>query len=475
MSLPDRKTQAVIATNRFGLGARDGEIRDAESDPRGWVREQLTGPAPTSLVGEADLWSSRDAHNEFFHLLTQRQQMDKPGAAPPQTAMNKAAMNKAAMSQGGPRPAAFSRDRYNAEILARTETATVTTRPMAERMVWFWSNHFTVSGYRTSVAPIAGAFEREAIRPHVFGRFEDMLLAVTFHPAMMLYLDQQKSIGPNSPRGQRNGQGLNENLGREVLELHTLGVDGGYTQKDVTTFAKALTGWTVGGSRRGEAGDGTALYLDAIHEPGDKTILGRTYADSGRDQAVEALRDFAAHPATARHVALKLARHFIADDPPDGAVAALAGTFRDTGGDLRALSDAVVGLDAAWGADQRKVKTSQEYIVSSLRGLEMAKPDRSVILSALLVLDQPPFSALSPIGWPDRADDLAGPDALYRRIKWAVKVGQLTGQRVGDPAQLARSMLGAAAGQRLADALGHAGSRTQAVALLLSSPEFQRR
>ena len=458
MSLPDRQTQAVIAANRFGLGAREGEIREAEGDPRGWVRQQLAGPAPTRLAGDGDLLSSRDSYSEFFRLLKQRQQMDKGAAAP---------------GKDGPRPAAFSRDRYNAEILARTRTAAATTRPAAERMVWFWSNHFTVSAYRTSVAPIAGAFEREAIRPHVFGRFEDMLLAATFHPAMMLYLDQHKSIGPNSPRGQRNGRGLNENLGREVLELHTLGVDGGYTQKDVTTFAKALTGWTVGDSHRSE--DGAAIYVDAIHEPGDKTILGRTYADGGREQAVQALRDVAAHPATARHMAVKLARHFVADDPPDGAVAALARTFRDTGGDLRALTEAVVDLDMAWGAEQRKVKTPQEYVVSSLRGLETARLDGPVILNALRVLGQRPFWAPSPAGWSDRADNLAGPDALYRRIEWAAQVGRLTGRRAENPARLARSMLGVLADRRLADALDHAGSPAQAIALLLSSPQFQRR
>ncbi len=463
MSLPDRKTQAAIAANRFGIGARDGEIAAAEGDPRGWLLAQLGGPPPTRMIGGERLRTGRESLAEYSRLFAERREM-KQAAAPDDEAMD-----------GQPRPAAFSRGIYKDEVAARVRTAIATSTPLAERMVWFWSNHFTVSGSRSAVLPVSGAFEREAIRPHVLGRFEDMLLAATFHPAMILYLDQQKSIGPNSPRGQRRGTGLNENLGREVLELHTLGVDGGYTQKDVTVFATALTGWTVGGLRGAAAADSETVYLDAVHEPGDKIILGKTYPDTGRGQAVEALRDFARHPATARHVAVKLARHFIADDPPDGAVDALARRFRDTGGDLKSLTQAVVELDTAWDPAPRKVKTPNEYVVSALRGLGMDDPERPMLTNAMLLLGQRPYWAPSPAGWPDKAGDWAGPDAVYRRIEWGAQMGRRVGARADDPAALAQSMLGTQAGPRLLDMLAGAESPAQAVALLLASPDFQRR
>ena len=476
MSLPDTKTQAAIAANRFGLGARDGEIREAAGDPRGWLLAQLRGPPPTKLADAARLETSRDSLTEYARLFAERRAL-KQAAAKPNADMRDATDVEGGemMDDGALRPAAFSRGVYKEEVSARVRTAVVSARPLAERMVWFWSNHFTVSGGRSAVLPVAGAFEREAIRPNVLGRFEDMLLDATFHPAMMVYLDQQKSIGPNSPRGRRRGVGLNENLGREVLELHTLGVDGGYTQKDVTTFAAALTGWTVGGFRSGQAIAGATSYEAAIHEPGAKTILAKTYPDTGREQAADALRDFARHPATARHVAFKLARHFVADDPPAETVAVLTRTFRDTGGDLRALTEAVVALDAAWDVAQRKVKTPNEYVVSALRGFGLDNPGGQVIVNSMLLLGQRPYWAPSPAGWPDKAGDWAGPDAVYRRIEWAAQMGRRVGDRVEDPTRLARAMLGDLASGKLIDALDRAESPAQAVALLLSSPEFQRR
>lgn len=463
MSLPDRKTQAAIAANRFGIGARDGEIAAAQGDPRGWLLAQLGGPPPTKMVAGERLRPGRDSLAEYSRLFAQRREMKQSASADEEAMDNQL------------RPAGFSRAVYKDEVASRVRTAIVTSTPLAERMVWFWSNHFTVSGSRSAVLPVAGAFEREAIRPHVLGRFEDMLLAATFHPAMILYLDQQKSIGPNSPRGQRRGAGLNENLGREVLELHTLGVEGGYTQMDVTAFAAALTGWTVGGARRAQAAEGEPVFVDPVHEPGDKTILGKAYRDTGRGQAIEALRDFARHPATARHVALKLARHFIADDPPEGAVDALARRFRATDGDLRALTRGVVDLDAAWDPAPRKLKTPNEYVVSALRGLGIDDPERPVLLNAMLLLGQRPYWAPSPAGWPDKAGDWAGPDAVYRRIEWSAQMGRRVGARADDPAALARSMLGTQASQRLLDTLAGAESPAQAVALLLASPDFQRR
>ncbi len=182
-----------------------------------------------------------------------------------------------------------TRDVYLAEVEARVAAAVTSDTPLLERLTQFWSNHFTVSAFRPIVRGFAGAFEREAIRPHVTGRFVDMLLAAEGHPAMLLYLDNALSIGPDSPAGLRQGKGLNENLGREILELHTLGVDGGYSQQDVEALARILTGWSV--SRLNAPDPGNFKFYDRAHEPGPKTLLGRRYAEDGRNEGVTALRD----------------------------------------------------------------------------------------------------------------------------------------------------------------------------------------
>ena len=197
----------------------------------------------------------------------------------------------------------------------------------------FWSNHFAVSADKQPLAAVAGLYEQEAIRPHVTGNFYDLLLAVERHPAMILYLDNQTSMGPARPprrfvrRNRGRELGLNENLAREILELHTLGVDGGYTQADVTEFAKVLTGWSIGGTLGEARGPLARLVADPgrpgefhfraqMHEPGDKTIVGKRYRERGAEEGEDVLRALALHPSTARHLATKLARHFVADDPP---------------------------------------------------------------------------------------------------------------------------------------------------------------
>src|SRR6185503_17138370 len=227
-----------------------------------------------------------------------------------------------------------------------------------ERLVHFWTNHFAVSADKPQVLALAGALENEAIRPHVAGRFADLLAAVEAHPAMILYLDNQASIGPNSQLAQRRGRrtpgegrkfGINENLAREILELHTLGVDGGYTQHDVTTFAQALTGWSIGTDRVRKGGTpGKFEFHEAAHEPGTRTILGTRYGQSGVAQPRAVLADLAKHPATAHHIAVKLARHFIADEPLRDDVARLAKAFRDSDGDLPTLYRALLDTPAAW-------------------------------------------------------------------------------------------------------------------------------
>ena len=335
---------AFIAVNRFGLGARPGELAKAAADPQGWVEAQLAGkPALPRLL--RPFAGSRQTIAEFRETRrAAKKSKDKTQLKSMRKSLRRAFVMEAA---------------------ARTQVQIETQQPVVERLVAFWSNHFTVSARKTQLAGIVGAYEREAIRPHVTGRFEDMLRAAIRHPAMLIYLDNAQSIGPNSRAGQRRNRGLNENLAREVLELHTLGVDGGYTQTDVREFAKMLTGWSIGRPRKGNAGK--FAFYDRAHEPGSKLLLGRRYPEDGVGEADAALSVLARHPSTARHIAFKLARHYIADEPGEVVVKQLAKVFLDTDGDLRAVTLAVVRAKEAWTAPTPKVKTPNEFLVSTLR------------------------------------------------------------------------------------------------------------
>jgi len=338
--------------------------------------------------------------------------------------------------------------------------------------VIFWSNHFTVSTRRPLIYGLAGAFEREAIRPHVNGRFADMLLAVVRHPAMLVYLDNIRSIGPDSAAGRRGGRGRNENLAREVLELHTLGVDGGYNQDDVIALANILTGWMAGSARGGPPG--RFQFMAPAHQPGTQTLLGRRYADEGAAQGERALDDLARHPATARHIARKLARHFISDDPPDSAIAQLAERFEDSDGNLAALGAEIVSLEPAWQPRPGKIKTPWELMVAAGRALWPVQPDSEWTLKTLHTMGQMPFSAPSPAGWDDIAAPWIGGDALMRRLDWAERAAARLGQ-VPDPERLADTVLDGAGDDATRLAVSRAPSARTAVALLLASPGFQRR
>ena len=318
---------AAIAANRFGLGARRGDLATIGTDPRGWLRTQLIGQpllAADGLQSTPQILSGAEP-------IVQSQRRARRARAD-DAAADSPATNELAM-----RLPQYLRPIYLAESRARLRAALDSERPFAERLVHFWSNHFAVSVDKLAVLGIAGSFEREAIRPHVMGRFHELLLAVETHPAMLLYLDNQQSIGPDSPVARRAASrgrtvGLNENLAREVLELHTLGVDGGYTQADVTSFAKVLTGWSIGGGEGRLAGGaaGTFCFRPEVHEPGAQTVVRRRYADDAQAQGLATLADLACAPATARHIATKLARHFIGDDPPAAAIDRIAHVFERT-------------------------------------------------------------------------------------------------------------------------------------------------
>jgi len=299
---------------------------------------------------------------------------------------------------------------------------------------------------------------------------------------MIVYLDNQRSIGPDSAaakravRRRKREVGLNENLAREILELHTLGVHGGYSQADVTAFARVLTGWSVGGgperSKQGEPG--RFEFREAIHEPGKQVVLGRKYAQSGMEQGLAVLRDLAAHPSTATFIATKLARHFVADNPPDRAVQAIARVFRDTDGDLPSVHQALVQLASAWEQAFAKYKTPYEFFVSTYRAFERIPENARLAVGALELMGQAPFRPGSPAGWPDTAEGWGGADALYKRIEWANAAARQVGAAT-NPAMLARDVLGAGLGERTRRAIAGAESAEQGTTLFLVSPEFQRR
>ena len=342
-----------------------------------------------------------------------------------------------------------------------------TPAPFRERLVWFWTNHFCVSRRRGECTALAGAFVEEAIRPHVTASFTDMLLAVMRHPAMLLYLDNASSVGPDSPAGLKSHRGLNENLARECMELHTISPLAGYSQSDVTNFAKILTGWSI------EAKEEPLgfRFRPQTHEPGAQTVMGHTFS-GGEEAGVSALRFLGNHPATHRFLATKLVCHFVADAPPPDAIRMIEARLRDTNGDLGAASLALVDLAAAWQPGA-KLRSPMDFLVASVRTLEIPADQQPPMTSILSGLGQPLWTAPAPNGWPDHAADWAAPEAMLRRVDWASGFAGRIGNR--DVSEIAEASLGPLLRAATAEAIRHAGSRRDAMTLLLTCPEFQRR
>lgn len=478
-------SQAAIAANRFGLGARPGELAHIAGDPRGALRAQLKGSAmqvPESLPASdellAQVFAQRGVRREAQSVQPSR---DPSGENPP------AGPNVVAVAQslrGIYLPA------YLADVTARTRLGVATDRSFVERLTQFWSNHFAVSIDKLQVLGLAGPLEREAIRPHVLGRFADMLRAVEQHPAMLLYLDNAQSTGPDSRAAQfvaRRGQkrGLNENLAREILELHTLGV-GQYSQADVQALAAIISGWSLGGApgtdarrllaRAGEkdVAPGKFAFHTVLHQPGPQQLLGKRYTQDGVEQGEAALNDLARHPATANHLATKLARHFIADDPPPAAVERIAAAYLKSGGDLQTVYRALIDAPEAWSTQFAKFRTPSDYLFAAWRALDLPVGGGRAAAAPFESLGQRNFQPGSPAGWPDRSADWDGSAALMKRLEWA----QQLGARIGasrDAAQLATSSWGAEPGGATVKAISRAQDGAQGLVLWLGSPEFMRR
>ena len=452
--------ESFIAANRFGFGARENDLERISGDYIGWLVAQL---------------NPRIARNAEMDKLPQAQEV----VVNYRDMMQKKKADKKAFKDNNDPDAKMAareimrgmRDGYIREVAVRTRVAALSDAPFFERLVHFWSNHFTVSAIKPQDMPLVAAFERDAIRPNILGSFESLLVASTRHPAMQIYLDNVRSIGPDSPGGRLKDKGLNENLAREIMELHTLGVGGGYTQADVTEFAKMLTGWTVDAQGRG---DGSGFFFARmIHEPGDKLLLGQTYRENGEGEVLTALHTFATHPSTAKFIATKLARHFIADEPSAMVVSKIASAFQRSNGDLMVVYKTILSMEEVWLDPFPKMKTPNDYILSLIRAGDVDAGDVQLI-GAYKTLGQVPFTAGSPAGWSDKAKDWIGAEALLQRIDLAKLIARGIYTKT-DPNVLLAQTIGPVASAETKFAVAHAGSAADALTLLFASPEFQRR
>lgn len=488
MAVPDDLKTGAVALQRFGLGPRPGQGEAMRRQARDRLLAEIGSgvvaqPQGVPYSGAAEIGKALYA----FDDEEKREREAKRSAAPPLAqgmqvanatqaeAQSVPPQNQVAQAPKAPNEPALPYRTYREEVKARVELALAAETGFAERLVMFWSNHFCIGATKSNMSRImAGTYEREAIRPHVFGRFEDMLIAAESHPAMLDFLDNRQSVGPNSPAGRRRGRGLNENLAREIMELHTLGVSGGYSQADVTNLARIITGWTVVG-REGVLGfPGSFAFNASLHEPGAALLLGRSYDQPGRAQGVAALTDLARHPATARFIAIKLARHFVADDPPPGLVEPLSAAFRQSGGDLPTVYRALIGSDAAWNAPASKIRSPQEFLLASCRALGR-QPTFGQIAGPLTAMGQPFWQPSGPNGYADTNAAWASAEGIKTRIDVSAGWGRQAANAVPDPHSLSEDILGPILSPETKQAVARAESRAQALALLLMSPEFQRR
>ena len=477
---------AALALHRFGLGPRTGSISAIASDPRGAILAELDRPN-VGQVPAAGLMTSAAMNRVAFEFNAERQAKERlearrkeaarleaekraaEGVALDNSAMEKSMEATPATTPPAPPPETPQLQNFFREAEARYDAAINAEIGFVDRLVWFWSNHFCVNADATVMA---GAYEREAIRPHVLGRFADMLLAAEGHPAMLIYLDNAQSTGPNSVAGINNSRGLNENLAREILELHTIGVRTVYSQEDVTNFAKVITGWTILPTATNPEHGGEFVYHPRMHEPGAQTVLGKSYRDTGFEQGRAVLADLARHPATARHIAVKLARHFIADEPPPALIERLTTRFIETDGDLWQVAKALVTAEESWSREQAKLKRPGEWYIAMRRATGLQAGDGRLLVQGTSRLGEPLWRPPAPKGFSD--DNDAWLDGLAHRLDSANAFAQNANLRF-EPAAVLETALGPLASAETRQALARAESKAQALTFVLMAPEFLRR
>ena len=373
----------------------------------------------------------------------------------------------------------LGREAVGAHLKAQLLRTTITQDGLRERLALFWADHFTVRAVNGGARHLVSPYIEEAIRANVTGRFAEMLVAVVGSPMMILYLDQHQSMGPNSPAAQRRDRGLNENLARELLELHTLGVGGAYTQTDVRELAELLTGVTAS-ARRG------AYFRAQQAEPGSETVLGVTYGGGAEslDHVIAALEDLAMHPDTARHLARKLVVHFIGPDPDQALVEAMAARYLASGGELMALYEVMLGADEAWQPTLQKVKQPFDFIASSMRALAVPaeviegatlQDVRRVVQRPMAVMGQVWQSPVGPDGWPEDDASWITPQGMAGRITWSMQMPQQLLEKLPDPRDFVHHALGPTPPDAVIFAAGAAETLSDGIGVVLASAAFQRR
>ena len=462
------KLSPFRALNHYGMGGSSQDLSRVAGASTDWMLEQIQDKS-SPLIPKLTPSSQHVAEYMAFREL---QNESKRSARDDQDKLMR-------VIEAGQAFNAKVRSSITENFGRRFEHSINTVLPLKERFALFWSNHFCISRIgRAHYRSAGSAYENETIRANLNGSFAQMLLAVASHPVMLIFLDNFQSVGPNTHIGVKSRRGLNENFARELLELHTLGVDGGYTQNDVRALAKILTGWTVNKFDAEE--EGKFYFDDTIHESGTHRLLGKAYKDSGYEQGVLALHHLAGHPSTARHIADKLIRHFVSDVPKAEDVAVVEHAFLQSEGDLPTVHEAVCMLKNGWNVTNRKLRTPYEFLVAVYRGLEIDSlnfamgGDVQHLQTTLKTLNHEPFTAPSPAGWGDTAEFWNSPTAIKQRMEWGVAMGAKHGNQYA-AIDIIQYMLGPKDAKALVPAIRAAASPSQALALLLASPNLQWR
>ncbi|SPF75183.1 hypothetical protein ALP8811_00168 [Aliiroseovarius pelagivivens] len=455
-----------IAQNRFGYGPGPG-LKSPTSVQH--MLDLLAGPDTQAerfpISGFAEVYGDLQDIQTLTNAFRKARSKGGPGVEIAKTARKEKYRE-------------MSRQR-DAWFLASLNRCTTAQDAFRERLVRFWTDHFTVIGKGPRFKSVASTFAEDVVRPNVGGRFADMLRASSTHPVMLHYLDQFASAGEGSKLAMKGKRSLNENLAREILELHTLGVDGNYTQDDVRAFANLLAGLTLDD-------DGRTGFRPQKGNPGPEIVLGKSYGRQKPrvDDIFEALDDIARHPDTARHIARKLATHFVSDDPDTALVDALTVSFTKNDGDLMALYETLLNHPISWATKQMKVKQPFDFVASAIRSLgiptdaltSLKRKERNLVFfGPLKLMGQPWESPDGPDGWPEDAADWITPQGLAARIQWAISAPSSFDVKLPDPRDFVQTALAGQASETTNFAARAAETRWEAIGIILASPEFQRR
>ncbi len=508
--------RALHAVNRLGFGPRPGDVEQvAAMGVDKWIDLQLHPEKIDNAALDSRLASFRTLRMDSREIvenypprkLIKAVQEGKPPmpSDPAKRAVYKEQIEKLQASDDGKKGLGRPQREVVMELAeSKLLRATYSQRQLQEVMTDFWFNHFNVFIGKGADRYLVTSYERDVIRPHALGKFEDLLVATAKSPAMLFYLDNWLSVGPNSTaakggKGRRPGKGkrngLNENYGRELMELHTLGVDGGYTQKDVTEVARVFTGWTVKRPRLG----GDFTFDERMHDPGDKTVLGHRIKDRGEKEGLDVLHMIARHPSTAHFVCNKLAVRFVSDNPPPALVDRMAHTFRKKDGDIREVPKTLFRSPEFWDQSvyRAKVKTPLEFVVSALRASDADVSDAALVARQLQKMGMPLYGMQPPTGYSMKADSWVNSSALLDRMNFALALargslkgvqvdsGRMVGTRAGPDNVLATLEQNLLAGdvssqthQTIASQMQNTKSDSNLATiagLILGSPEFQRR